>query len=225
MIINPIIPIWLMTIVCVSFITLEIYHKQGSETTKPTDKLYWLRKGVGISLIALLFIMNLRLMVPNGEETRLNSDVSVMFAIDTSVSMRALDYQGDKERFEGVINDCCHIVDELSNCRFSLITFSNEAEKVIPFTTDADMVQAELKAMKVDDDLFAKGTSLNVVKDRLKNELEKESKSRKCVVFFITDGEITKEGETLETFSDISKYVSNGAIMGYGTQARRKNGK
>ncbi len=77
----------------------------------------------------------------------INSDLSVLFVIDTSISMRALDYNGNKERFEGVINDCCYIVDELSSCKFSIITFGDEARKVIPFTTDTDMVQAELKLL------------------------------------------------------------------------------
>ena len=42
-------------------------------------------------------------MIPNGESIALNSDLNVLFVIDKSISMRALDYDGNKERFEGVI--------------------------------------------------------------------------------------------------------------------------
>ena len=110
-----------------------------------------------------------------------------------------------------------------------LLPFGDTAQKQIPFTTDVDFVQAELKAINLENDFYAKGSSLNLVKDVLENTLKEERKKQngdsKFVLFFITDGEITKEGEKLESFSSIREYISNGAIMGYGTESRRKNGK
>lgn len=233
MITNPIIPIWCMTIICVIAIILIIYNsqfknkilnKENSEKTQRQKKLikdHIINVFIKISIIVLLFIINLRVMIPNGESMAINSDVSVLFVIDTSVSMKALDYNGNKERFEGVINDCCYIVDELSSCKFSIITFGDTAQKVIPFTTDTDMVQAELKAIRLEDDSYAKGSSMNLVKEVLENTLKEEQKRKngasKFVVFFVSDGEITKEGETLESFTSASKYISNGAVLGYGT--------
>ncbi len=239
MIINPIIPVWLMSIICIILIILVIYNKQikdiilkksdyiekkkNSEVLKHT----FIKSGIKIAIIVLLFLINLRFMVPNGESTALTSDYSVLFVIDTSVSMKALDYDGNKERIEGVINDCCYIVDELANSRFSIITFGDTARRVIPFTTDSDMVQAELKAITLEDDYYAKGTSMNIVKDVFEKTLESESKKRnddsKIIVFFVTDGEITKEGEILESFSSMSKYIYNGAVLGYGTRSRGQN--
>lgn len=257
MIINPIIPIWLMTIICISLSILVIYNKQIKEiknrkkeqtqiNSKTSNnitgskisnsivnsklmKKYVIKATNKIAIIILLFIMNLRIMIPNAESTAISSDLSILFVIDKSVSMKALDYDGNKERIEGVINDCCYIVDELSNCKFSIITFGDTAQKIIPFTHDTDMVQAELKATTLEDDFYAKGSSMNIVKDiletTLKNENEKNNENSKAIVFFITDGEITKEGEKLETFSNLSPYISNGAVLGYGTRSRSKNGK
>lgn len=238
MIINPIIPIWLMTIICVSLIVIIVFNKHLKEKlNKKSDdkrtfrqnsllKTYIINIFLKIMIIILLFIINLRFMIPNGESVAINSDVSILFVIDTSVSMRALDYNGKKERFEGVINDCCNIVDELSNCKFSIITFGDTAERLIPFTTDADMVQAELKAIKLEDDYYAKGSSMNLSKDILEKTLKDEKKRQKdnfqFVVFFISDGEITKENEQLDSFSSISQYVSNGAVLGYGTSSGGK---
>lgn len=231
MIINPIIPIWLMTIISVVIIILIIYSKQIKNINKKTDsaiiKQSKLKKDyianiiIEIIIVILLFVINLRFMLPNGENTTINSDLNILFVIDTSVSMRALDYNGSKERFEGVVNDCCHIVDELSNAKFSIITFGDMARKVIPFTTDTDMVQAELKSMVVEDDHYANGTSMNLAKDitekTLKKEIERKENNSNLVVFFVSDGEITKKGEKLDTFSNIKQYVSNGAVLGYGT--------
>lgn len=238
MIVNPIIPIWLMTIICVILIILIIYSKQLKEkiTNKQNNektirqknliKQYIINASIKVSIVVLLFIINLRFMIPNGETMAINSDLSVLFVIDTSISMRALDYNGNKERFEGVINDCCYIVDELSSCKFSIITFGDEARKVIPFTTDTDMVQAELKAINLEDDYYAKGSSMNLVKNTLeqtlKEEKQRQNVNSKFVIFFVSDGEITKEGEVLESFSNIEQYTSNGAVMGYGTSAGGK---
>lgn len=232
MIINPILPIWLMSIICIILIVLIIFNKplknkilnKNEEKTlrqKQLIKKYFINCFIKIAIVILLFIINLRFMLPNGETTALNSDMSVLFVIDKSVSMRALDYNDNKERFEGVVNDCCYIVDELSNCKFSIITFGDTAQRVIPFTTDTNMVQAELKSIKIEDDFYAKGSSMNLVKDifekTLKEEKQRKNKDSKFVVFFVSDGEITKEGEKLDTFSNIAQYVSNGAVMGYGT--------
>ena len=119
MIINPIIPIWLMSIICLVIIFLILFDKPFKEkisnktNNEKTDRQKELIKkqvvnsGIKISIVIVMFIMNFRFMIPNGESTALNLDLSVLFVIDTSVSMRALDYNGNKERIEGVINDCC----------------------------------------------------------------------------------------------------------------------
>ena len=188
MIINPIIPIWLMTIICIIAIVLIIYNVQirnmiknklNNEITlrqKNLIKQHILNSSIKIAIVILIFIINLRFMVPNGETMAVNSDTNILFVVDTSISMKALDYNGNKERLEGVINDCCYIVEELSNCKFSIITFGDTAQRVIPFTTDTDMVQAELKAIRLEDDIYAKGSSMNLAKEILEKTLREEQK-------------------------------------------------
>lgn len=233
MIINPIIPIWLMSIICLILIFLilfdkplkkKISNKFNNEKTnrqKQLLKQYIISSSVKIAIVIVIFVINLRFMIPNGESTAINLDLSVLFVVDTSVSMRALDYDSNKERIEGVINDCCYIIDELSGSKFSIITFGDTAQRIMPFTTDSDMVQAEIKAIKLENDFYAKGSSMNLSKDifekTLKDESKRQNGNTKFVVFFITDGEITKEGETLNSFADIRPYISNGAVLGYGT--------
>ena len=234
MIVNPIIPIWLMTFICIILIIVIVYNerkrkKKSKENNKNSlsqgydkkIKKYNINMIIEIIIIIILFIINLRIMIPNGETNVIKSDLNIIFVVDTSVSMRALDYNGSKERIEGVINDCCYIIDELSGCKFSIITFGDTAQRLIPFTTDSDMVQAELKAIKLENDFYASGTSINLVNEELEKTLKKESErhdqNARFVLFFITDGEITKEGEKLESFSNIKQYVDDGAVLGYGT--------
>ena len=218
MMINPIIPIWLMTIIC-AILTSFIVVNKTTNCSQNLSKYDKLNKVIKIAIIILLFVINLRFMLPNGEAMSVNSDVSIIFAIDTSVSMRALDYDGNKERFKGVIKDCCYMVEELAGCKFSILTFGDTAQKLIPFTIDGDMVQAELKAISLENDFYSKGSSMNLSKEILEKTLKKESQkgNSKFVVFLITDGEITKEGEKLKSFSELAQYISNGAVLGYGT--------
>lgn len=231
MIINPIIPIWLMSIICLALIVIIIYDKLFCKESKKDNNIEHKNKTVKkidifnictkVLIVIFIFIINLRFMVKNKDQKIINSNLNVLFVVDTSVSMRALDYNGNNERITGVIDDCCNIVDELSSCKFSIITFGDTAKKLIPFTTDTNMVQAQLKAISLENDYYAKGSSMNLVKDTLEETLKDETKRQndeaKFIVFFISDGEITKEGETLETFSDMKEYIWDGAVMGYGT--------
>lgn len=231
MIIKPIIPIWLMTLVCIVFIIIIFFSdfkKEKIENKKTLANKKFLIKNkiadltVKILIIILLFIINLRIMLPNGEALASNPNVNVLFVIDTSVSMRALDYNGNNARIEGVINDCCNIVDELVGCKFSIITFSDKARRVIPFTQDTNAVKAELKSVNIQKEYYAEGTSINTVKDLLENTLKKEYNRKdtnsKFIIFFVSDGEITKKNEKLASFSNIKKYILDGAVMGYGTE-------
>ena len=140
--------------------------------------------------------MQFILYFPNGESIAQTTNIDVLFVIDTSVSMSALDYNEKNERMTGIKNDCTYIIDELGGSKFSVITFGETAQKVIPFTMDSDMVATEIKAIKVENSYYANGTSINIVKDvfekTLKEEFEKEKES-KIIVFFISDGEITVE--------------------------------
>lgn len=222
MIVNPIIPIWLMSIICITmFILIFIKPFKG----KKTNKYAIINLIIKTVSVILLFIINLRLMIPNGEITAIDADLKVLFVIDTTVSMRALDYNGEEERIKGVINDCCYIIDELAGCKFSIIKFGDEAKRLIPFTNDADMVQNEIKALTLENDLYANGSSLNLSKDILEEALEKELKKdndSNIIVFYISDGEITKENEKIESFSKLARYINDGAVLGYGTKEGAK---
>ena len=236
MIVKPIIPVWLMILICISLIIIIIFKyliKKKAENKNQDRKI---KKNLSnfnkfnfiieFFIIILLFILNLRIMIPNGEVISTNLNVNVLFVIDTTVSMKALDYNNNRERFEGVINDCCKIVDNLNGSKFSIITFGGTCKRVIPFTTDSNDVKSELKALYVEKDTYAQGTSINsskeILETTLKNEQAKKNSNSKYVVFYISDGEITKDNEKIESFSNIKKYVVNGAVMGYGTEAGGK---
>ena len=107
--IDPIIPIWLMLILCV-----------GMAFLKRRKRSAYIRQ---IAAIILIFLINLRIMVPssNVETSVRKLDTYVLFVVDDTISMLAQDYAGDTERLTAVKKDCEHIVDEMDGAKFAII--------------------------------------------------------------------------------------------------------
>ncbi len=207
MIINPIIPIWLMAIICAALLLLK-------------------RKGVipyirQIVIIVLIFVINLRMMVPDGNvkgKTK-QVDAYVLLVVDNTISMLARDYNGETERLTAVKEDCAYIIDELYGARFSVISFDNNANMLSPFTDNADYAKSVVNSIYPLDEFYARGSSMNICKNMLIETLKtaKDKKNGNVIVFFISDGEITND-DTLESFKETADYIDNGAVLGYGTK-------
>ncbi len=204
MIVSPIIPIWLMGIICVILIILK------SKNWKT-----FIRQ---IIIVILLFLINLRIMIPSKNAKVVETNLNVFLVIDNTISMVAEDYNGNKTRLSGVKKDCEYIIEQLSGSSFSIITFNNTSKILTPMTKDNDMTLGALDTISPIDEFYARGTTMNVVLENLETSLKRgaEKEGRRNIVFFISDGEITNE-EELKSFSSTKKYISNGAVLGYGT--------
>ena len=200
----PIIPIWIMLIICISLIIYIIIKK---------------RDLLQILIIILLFIINLRIMIPSNNSKTIKNNLDVLFVIDNTISMNALDYNGSKTRLSGVKEACNYIIDELNGSRFSVITFDNTSRIVTPYTYDTNITREAISIMTPINELYAKGSSIDVSLDSimysLKNSKKKNDNNR--IIFFISDGENTSNN-SIKSFKSISKYISDGAVLGYGTK-------
>lgn len=205
MITNPMIPIWLMSIICVGLLLLK---KKGI--------VPYIRQ---IIMIILLFVINLRIMVPDGtmivKTQKMNT--KILFVIDDTISMVAKD-DGQRERLDYVREDCSYILQELNGAKFAVVSFNNEAHYLAPFTNNADYIDGVIRAIYPLNDLYAKGSSMNIWRTMAADILKgaKEDDSGDVVLFFISDGEITNN-EKLDNFMELKKYVDYGAVLGYGT--------
>lgn len=200
----PIIPIWIMIIICTALIIFII--KKNNKNI------------IQIIIVILLFIINLRIMIPNNNSQVLTNNLDVLFVIDNTISMNAEDYNGNNTRLSAIKQDCKYIVEKLSGARFSVITFNNTAKIMTPYTKDTNITIETVDIIEPIDELYAKGSSLNTPLDTmissLKSSQKKENRIR--ILFFISDGEITDDS-SLKSFNEVSKYIDNGAVMGYGT--------
>lgn len=204
--IQPILPIWAMAILCILMLCM-----------KRKRVFPFLRQ---LALVTLLFIINLRISIPSNDisSSSMKLDMSVLFVMDNTISMQAMDYNGNETRFSGVTKDCNYIIDTLYGADFSIISFDNTAKLLCPSTNDTNFAQNTIASLSPLDTLYAKGSSMNVSKDLMLDILKRlEKRDKPIAVFYITDGEITNE-DTLSSFSDTAPYIDYGAVLGYGTK-------
>lgn len=202
MIINPIIPIWLMAIICIVFLVL-----------KPKGIFNYIRQ---IIIIILVFVINLRIMIPNGDIKTMAANVDVMFVVDNTISILAEDYDGNKRRIDAIRDDCEYIMEKFSGASFSVVSFGNYVEYLSPFTVDTVMISDVLMTLKGQPELYAKGTSLNKVLEEMKSILDDKRQTAK-IIFFISDGEVLND-DKLKEFNGLDEYIFDGAVLGYGTK-------
>lgn len=198
MTVYPIIPIWIMGLICIGLIILIII--------KSRKKCGLIRQ---ILIIILLFCINIRIMIISPNAKVATNNLDVLFVVDNTLSMLAEDYNGKEKRIDAVRNDCKYIMDELEGARVSIISFNNNAQTIVPYTKDINIANESLEILKTMDNFYARGTSLNVAKSAILKSLKNisENSDRNRIVFFFSDGEITNEDE-LDSFSSIKNILT-----------------
>lgn len=206
MTIKPIIPIWIMAIVCVGVIVL----------LKRKSLPAFIRQ---ILIIVLLFAINLRVMLPIGkvEKENVERNLYCIFVIDGTISMLAEDGDGTKLRLDVLKDDCAKIIDELYGCKFGVISFNNKSQIRMPFSEDAKYAENVIRGIYPVDYEYARGTTLNSPKEQLQGLLKEVPENSQIAVFYMSDGEITKKNAALESFAEFADYIDYGAVVGYGT--------
>lgn len=161
-------------------------------------------------------------MLPNGEfeSTLVETNTYVLFVIDNTISMYAVDYDANgMTRREGIQADCAYIMEQLPGAHYAAIGFDNDARVLSPFTDNAQFEQSVIESMVPLSYYYAEGTTLNTAYDitlQKLQQLDEDFDGAQAVVFFMTDGENTSD-EKMESFSELAKYIDNGAVLGYGT--------
>ncbi len=185
------------------------------------EKLFsMLRLGI-IYLLAL--IIGLRPVTVKSEYEFATKNLDVLFVVDTTISMWARDYNGSKERMDGVINDIKGTARILAGSNFALIAFDDRPKVLSPFTQDMDYIIDLAETFTAPDKSYAEGSDMSVpykdIESLLLSSTKKEN--RKTIVFLFSDGEITN-GKELTSYADLAQYIDSGAVLGYGTESGGK---
>lgn len=181
----------------------------------PSRGLWALRLG----MIVVVFVMLLRPGIPGGTSETLATDTDVVIVVDTTASIVAEDWAGDRPRIDGVRADVQAIVDEYPGARFALISFDAAAQLRLPLTTDATALISSLDVLRPEVTDQSRGSSIGLANRMLADTLAaaaEASPERGRMVFYLGDGEQTASSEP-ESFASSAKYVDGGAVLGYGT--------
>jgi Ca-activated chloride channel family protein len=213
--IRPNLPVGIMLLIFLCLFAGTAVLIIGSKL-KTREKIFSL---IRMSLIyVLVLVIGLRPVMVETKYEFATKNLDVLFVVDNTMSMWALDYNGRKTRMEGVMKDVNFIMDELAGSNFGLVTFDDSAHVLSPFTQDMQYIRDLFDTFKSPDSYYAKGSDLSIpyqdIEALLLSSARKEN--RKTIVFYISDGEITN-GKQMKDYSELAQYIDAGAVLGYGS--------
>lgn len=208
MILNPILPAWLLIIIFGGLIGAVVWKQKGV--------LRWVQIG---SLVALM-VIGLRPMYRNERADTYRSNVDVFFVVDNTLSMLAEDYDGTKRRMDGVISDIEQITKVFSGANTALISFANYSSVNLPPTSDTNALMTAVKTLRQTGAYEARGSTITMFKDDLQRLLKSSSDKERHqqIVIVFSDGENTSDSK-LDNLEELKKYIDGGLVLGYGTSA------
>lgn len=209
---QPILPAALVVLVVLPFAALAGWQL----VRRPDARLAWAGRLVLVLACGLLL---LRPGIPGGSAQTLATDVDILLVVDTTASIVAEDWDGDRPRLDGVREDVQEIVDAYPGARFALITFDADAVLRVPLTTDTTALVTSLSVLRPEVTANSRGSSVGAAAPLLEETLDaaaEASPDRARMVFYFGDGEQTGSGEP-ESFAGAAGEVSAGAVLGYGT--------
>ena len=170
--------------------SIRFSDKRLVEGIKPSlhvrlsSKLIYLR-AIGLSLV----IIALARPQSTLEETRTFVEgIDIVLAVDTSTSMRAMDFQlaGNRvDRLEAVKYVVSDFVKKRPNDRIGMVAFSALAYTICPLTLDHEWLEKNLERVQIGiiEDGTAIGSAITASLNRLKDTETKEK-----IVILLTDG-------------------------------------
>ncbi|MGB4758574.1 MAG: VWA domain-containing protein [Candidatus Saccharimonadales bacterium] len=182
----------------------------------------WLRR---LSIALLLTLMALGPSLPGASSPAGMINLDVMFAVDTTTSMGATDYQSqEQERLVGAKSDIKGIAEAMAGARFGIYTFDRETVRALPMTTDLSALSAAVDGIARENSNDSRGSSIDVAMSTLEQQFKdnkKRNEQRPQILFYLGDGEQTAE-KAAASFAPLKKYLSGGAVLGYGTASGGK---
>lgn len=214
--IRPIFPVLIMFCILAVFIGTTAYILFRNKNNLNEKIFSMVRLGI---IYVLIFIIGLRPVVVKTDYEFAMKNLDVMIVVDTTISMWARDYDGNKERMKGVVADINGITKALAGSNFALVTFDDKAKVLCPFTQDFGYINDLADTLTSPDRSYAAGSDMSIPYHDIQSLLLSSSKKegRKTIIFFMSDGEITNNKELI-SYAELAEYVDGGAVLGYGSE-------
>ncbi|GGA58810.1 hypothetical protein GCM10011490_05970 [Pseudoclavibacter endophyticus] len=210
---NPIWPAWLLVVVGALLVGLCVWGLVRAGTRR--KRVDWMLRGLVALVIA---IACLRPGIGSHSVEAAQSELDVLFVVDTTASMNAEDWNGGP-RLDGVKQDIAQLALAHAGARFSLITFDSQAVRRLPFTNDATALQSIVERLSPEITVYSGGSSVTVANGLVNQVLghaKEQDPDRAQVVYYFGDGEQTSS-DAPESFEQAGGKTDGGAVFGYGT--------
>lgn len=211
---QPSLPAAIIVLVALAAAALVVVRLIRSPGSRPI----WLLR---LALVLACGLLLLRPGIPGGEARTLATEVDVVFVVDTTASIVAEDWDGDRPRLEGVRDDVRAIVAAYPGARFALIGFASDAVVRVPLTTDSRALLSSVEVLRPEVTANSEGTSTTVAAPLLRDMMQAAAKlapERTRLVFYLGDGEHTA-WDGGDSFRGTAPSIAGGAVLGYGTEA------
>jgi Ca-activated chloride channel family protein len=216
MITNPVLPGWAIALLGVLLGGFALWQLIVRRST-PRAAGMWASR---VAMVLLLVIIAFRPTIPpDGQGPTASGGLEVYFVVDTTSSMAAEDWAGDRPRLDGVKDDIAAIVDALPGAQFSLVTFDVVAVQRVPLTADDTAIISASSVLRQEITSYSRGSSIDepiAVLAGLFEQAEALNPDQRRVMFYLGDGEQTADVEP-QRFDVLGPYLEGGAVLGYGT--------
>ena len=179
MTLQPVMPLWAIVAVFAPIVGLLIYliiiYRHDRR------KWAWLRR---LLLVGLAIVSILGISMPGKTYATGSSLLDVYLLFDQSYSAKALDYNGNKERLEGMRHDVKAIANSLVGADFNLILFDSVASAPLPKTSDISALETVLNTTALRQTESAIDSPIQLAEQMLRRDYEKKPnyQDRKSVV-------------------------------------------
>jgi len=224
MIWRQVIPLWLVLLVGVPVLAACVLGAVRRST------LTWVRRAL---LVVVTAVVALTPAVVVSQPSSGAVAVQMFFVVDRTGSMAAEDWGPGPElvpapgaepvvstrRLDGARLDIVSLTGDVPGASYSVIGFAGEAGTQLPLTGDRTAVRAWAETVTQEVTGASTGTltdrPLTILQRVLEDAARREPRSVR-LVFFVSDGEQTAEGEPA-SYAPLAGLVDGGAVLGYGT--------
>jgi Ca-activated chloride channel homolog len=191
-----------------------------------------------IAMIVLAALVAVDPTVAGGSSEARRAAADVLFVVDSTSSMAALDFDGDQPRLDGVRTDVMELAAEFPGAHFSLLRFDSQARVELPWTTDFAALETAVSLLRQERAVYSSGSQLDLPLQAMDELLPRASAGDNSysVVFYFSDGEERRPpaappiidrqtgqvlddeaSEAITSFVELAPDVDGGAVFGYGT--------
>ena len=226
MIFRQVLPAWLVLLVGLPLIVVCVVAAVRAR------QVAWVRRAALIAVVGVIALTPAQLV---SQPSSGGVAVQMFFVVDRTGSMAAEDWGPGPDltpapgfdpiptvrRLDGVRFDVLSLAGDVAGGSYSVIGFASEAGTQLPLTGDRAAVRAWAETVTQEVTGSSTGTQPDrplAILARVLEDAQRREPASIRLVFFMSDGEQTVEGE-LESFAPLAPLVDGGAVLGYGTAA------